>query len=493
EAKMDMHLIYPRPEEETSDEARYKWAHTGMTYEIPLGVQGGAWPFLYEIIDSPDGATLGRVYGDDNYGNISWPVPETASGSYHFEVQVTDQEYDTLTIEWDVKIDNDMFVFIEDGYTGTQTGSIDEPLEDFSDWYLDDAYDDTYSGRIVVLREGEYTLDGDGDTEEEGDEEEADFNNNTKLLSDYKTHAFIAYPGEDAVVDCSTSKILVHDDEASEDFFVAGIRWENARDDVGNSHFFWMSGGGSRSVFWNNTFYQMTEGTSGSDNPCTVFYSSTKPNERENLLYKDNILEEINNSGNNNGSYVDIYTSKYVLVEGNEAYNNDVYRGFWMKATNAFVTVRNNVAVENVWGTQIETGYGGEVSYLPHDHEVCWNRIVLDDEVSPYSSVLIWAKSDTYQGESYNSWIYRNTFVHGRVWLRYSGAEKYQTEDNIVISDLLEYFLNEDEAESKGDLTGDTSCGIVDEEGLLTGDYRSAYLGLKGAEIDTTLLSSGGN
>ncbi|MDC7224427.1 MAG: hypothetical protein PQJ60_11855 [Spirochaetales bacterium] len=486
EAKMDMHLIYPRPEEETNEEARYKWAHTGITYEIPLGVQGGAWPFQYEILEGPDGATLGRVYGDVNYGNISWPVPETASGSYHFEVRVIDQEYDTLTIEWDVEIDNDMFVFIEDGYTGTQAGSIEEPLEDLADWYLDDRDDDTYKGRIVVLRGGDYELDGHGDVDD------GDGNNNTYLGSNTKTRSFIAYPGEEPVVYCTYSKVFTHSNEAAEDFFVAGIEWTDGRTDVNNAHFFWMTYHATRAAFWNNTFSDLEAGLEGTDNASPVFFSRYSE-KKENLLYKDNLFDGIYND-EGNGSYVDMYNVDYVLIEGNEAKNSNPTYGFWMKATNNYITVRNNIAVENVAGYQVTLGIANTSFGVIHDNEVCWNRILVDEDISKNS--LLYAGDNDWLYKHYNDWIYRNSFIYGRPNLRFVGAENYWSEDNLLVTDYGSYYFKTDDegnsiVDSYGDLLYDTEVDVVDEEGLLTGNYRSAYLGLKGAEIDTSLLSSG--
>jgi len=62
---------------------------------------------------------------------------------------------------WQVTIDADKFVFIEDGYTGAKVGTIDQPLEDIADWYLGDRDDATYLNKIIVLRGGNYDLTGD--------------------------------------------------------------------------------------------------------------------------------------------------------------------------------------------------------------------------------------------------------------------------------------------------------------------------------------------
>lgn len=71
-AKMPMHIVYPRADSETGAFVRHKFAHPNLRYEIPIGVQGGAWPFKYELLQAPNGATIGEVYVNENYGSIAW-------------------------------------------------------------------------------------------------------------------------------------------------------------------------------------------------------------------------------------------------------------------------------------------------------------------------------------------------------------------------------------------------------------------------------------
>ena len=44
-------IIYPRPHAETTVNAYCKNAYPGQRWEIPIVVQGGAWPFKYELIE----------------------------------------------------------------------------------------------------------------------------------------------------------------------------------------------------------------------------------------------------------------------------------------------------------------------------------------------------------------------------------------------------------------------------------------------------------
>ncbi|TCS44118.1 Ig domain-containing protein [Reinekea marinisedimentorum] len=480
-AKMPMHLVYPRPNIESNADSRHRWAHSEMEYQIPIGVQGGAWPFKYELVEAPAGAEIGEYFDGAGYGVISW-TPSSNSGTYSFEVLVTDQDGSTVTAEWTVDVDNEKFVFIEDEYNGVQSGTFNEPLEDFSDWYLGDAADTTYAGKIVVFRGGNYSMVGD-----------ADNNYNVNFTPADKTLAFVGYPGEKVVVDSSKAQVIFSNDEAN-DFYVSGINWDNARVDVGNPKFFWFGPDASRTTFWKNTFSNITAGTSGTDNAGPIFYGHSNAL-RENIFIKSNTFNYVTNSDGGNGHYVDLYRANYVLVESNEAKNSKTNYGFWMKATNAYVTVRDNVAVEDVYGRQIAIHYGDASETIPHDHEVCWNRIRTNEEYAAYRPSLafavIFGENFDWREEHYNSFLYRNTVITGFIELRNQGASAYQAEDNLAVANIVSDVTNNDTSliYATGNIALDTSeysvDEIVDDQGyLISGStYRSSYLGVKGAEL----------
>ena len=463
-AKMPMHLVYPRADSETGQYARHKYAHPNMIYEIPIGVQGGAWPFHYELIEAPAGASLGQIHGTTNYGSISWLAP--ASGTHNFEVKITDQDLNTVTAIWQVTIDANQFVFIEDGYTGIKLGSIDQPLEDFSDWYKGDRADATYHNKIVVFRGGQYNLIGGTAT-----------NGNVRLDAASKTASLIGYPGETPIIDCSKAKIF----SPTKDIFVAGIRWENGRQDVNNAHFFWAIDDVSRSTWWRNHFHNLGPGKVGNDNTLAVFVSNTSKL-KENILYKENNHTKFNNMGYN-GGYFEAYVSNYVLIEENTASDSAVASGFYAKGTRAYVSIRANTAVDNVQGAQLMVGNGGEARDIPHDHEICWNNVR-----APGDNVLMMSGSNYYSGQIYNNHIYRNTIVGGSAWVRFKGTENYKVDGNVVITNDMgatksRWNVNVMDSFIMPNLTSDGSEVFVDNNGLLQDSYRDTYLGTHGHEV----------
>lgn len=471
-AKMPMYAVYPRPDTETQAHARHKWAYPGITYEIPIGVQGGAWPFKYQLIDAPTGATIGELHGSANYGTVNWLAP--SSGTYNFTVRVTDQELNTIDIKWTATVDASMFVFIQDGWTGPKIGTIDQPLEDISDWYKGDENDSTYHNKIIVFRGGNYKLMGD-----------AGRSNNTRLLASTKTPSLIAYPGEEPVIDASSSKVIT-DIDSLKDIFVAGITWKNARQDVNNAHFWWAIGDVTRATWWRNHWHNLGPGLVGNDNTSAVFVSDTGTL-KNNILYKQNLHTEIRNLGYN-GEYFVAYVTQHLLLEENIARNSDSTFGWYAKGTVSYVTIRANEAYDNVDGTQIGVGYGAEATQVPHHHEICWNRIRVKSTSATNPSVL-WAGSNAYQSQTYASYIYRNTFINGSAWIRFPGLEKYKVDGNVVMSDNLNRWSTSAMDTTIPNLTGNTASGFVDSTGKLTGTYRNKYLGLKGFEVSASAVN----
>jgi len=473
-AKMPMHLVYPRPDSETQSHARHRWAHPDMPYEIPIGVQGGAWPFKYELVDSPNGATIGNYYGDDNYGVLSWSP--SSSGTYTFRVRITDQELNTVQAVWRVKVDAEPFVFIEDGHTGAKVGTIDRPLEDVNDWFKGDNQDNSYHNKIIVFRSGNYRLVGDASQTHDEDR------GHLVLYPNSKTHQIIGWPREWPVINASGAKII-SGYGATHDMFVADIRWENARSNVDNSHFFRAWSDVSRSTWWRNQFHNIGAGRKGNDNASPVFISG-RGTHKHNILFKHNQLTSIN-TGFANGSYVDIYYSSHVLIEENVAKNSRAGWGFWAKGTTSFVTMRANEAIEDVSGSQLVFGYGVESPEVPHDSEMCWNNVRVP---KGNTKIVDWATAPSYAGKTYNSYIYRNSFINGYVWIRYRGKEDYQVDANVVVSDRLsvgnEVFWDTKIMQTTiPNLIRGESAGLTNQSGKLIGNYRENNLGRVGHEV----------
>ena len=471
-AKMPMHPIFPRPDSETQSHARHRWAHPDFRYEIPIGVQGGAWPFKYEIINGPSGATIGQYYGDPDYGVLKWDPAVGDSGTKTFTVRVTDQELNTVDLTWTTTIDANQFVFVDASAASTGSGTITSPLKTFADWYRGsvDATDATYHNKIVVFRSGNYTATG-----------SAANGGNVRLESAYKTPSLIGYPNELVNIDCSSAVFFVADGGMS-DLFVSNINFNNARADVSNSHFWWIIDRTERVTFWNNTFDTLSDGTVGTDNPCGIFVSNTGY-EKNYYLYKGNTFKNFSNAGSN-GSFIDMYRVFYVLIEENHCRDSTPQYGIWAKYSVAYVTIRANM-MENV-RAGIVLGYGGTPSGPPHDHEVCWNKVVISEtywDTITHSFIVRKAADDAYNTTHYNTYIYRNTFIGGTAYTWGVGNDPFNTDGNVVESHDLTRWRTYEQETVIPNLTGGLTSGLTDNAGNLAGANRVQYIGTRGYEV----------
>jgi len=474
-AKMPMYPVFPRPDSETQAHARHRWAHPDFRYEIPIGVQGGAWPFKYEILSGPSGATIGQYYGDPDYGVVKWTPAVGDSGTKTFTVRVTDQELNTLDFTWTVTIDPTQFIFVDASAASTGTGTISSPLKTFADWYKGDVNDATYHNKIIVFRAGTYSAVGD-----------TNYNGNVRVSSATKTPSLIGYPGESPIFDCSSAKFFWPD--AMADIFIANITFQNARADVANSHFFWITNTSQRVTVHKNRFDSLGNGTSGTDNPSGIFISGTG-GDKYNILIKQNTFENFTNNGPN-GSFMDLYRTFYVTIEENTCVNSNPQYGIWAKVTKAFVTIRAN-SLENMTGGGIVVHYGDAAPGQPHDHEICWNKVLSGNASDgAYTLLFVGDSLSSINANHYNSFIYRNTFIGGSAWVRFKGIENFETDGNVVVNNFNSRWNTDIMDSLIANVVGSPKDGITDALGHLSGNFRKNYLGLIGHEISEHFVAT---
>lgn len=418
-AKMPLNVIYPRPDIETQSHARHRWAHSQMLYEIPIGVGGGAWPYMYEVISGPAWLSVGRFYGDSQYG-ILHGTPN-ATGSYPVTVRVTGADgVNYVDVQFTVQSDvtnpvtvDAQFIFVQAGYAGTKVGTITQPLAEFGDWYGASQSNSTYHNKIIVWRGGEYS----------SVTVPAENSGNLRLVSSTKTPSLIGFPGEEPVFDMSLSKFL--DDTAGiNDLYVTGITWKNARNNVANAHYFWITDDSNRATFWKNKFTDMQYGTTGDDNTGPIFVGTTAA-VKNYYLIQDNLCENVLNGGVN-GTYFTLFRVSNYLIHNNTAVNCTTGTGINAKGTVANGTIRANQLWDNVTGIQIGIGYGQECLEIPHDHEICWNNAKCP------GNVIQFINSNYYAGQTYNTYLYRNTLQGASGTCQFAGVENFETDANIL-------------------------------------------------------------
>jgi len=372
-AKMPMVLVHPRPDSETIDWARNRKAYPDgvAEYRIPIAIQGGAYPFYFDLVNGPSGMTIGETVGDDDYGVISW-TPTVEGGPYDVEVTVTDQDLATLQVEWTVESVESGFIFIDPTVTLSGVGTKGDPLKTFADLHLGSTADDTFSGQIVYLREGTHDLEG-----------PADKGGNLQLQDDWKPAVFLGYTNEDAVVDCVSAKFLV---DHQDDVFIGGFRMTGARNDVANAHFWYFNQNHaqSRVTFFEIEFDDIARGTLGTDNPAAItFFNPT--------ILRNYFTLWGSSLDNYSCPIVDLYSVKYAVLEKNVLGNGKldlVNQGIYLKSDMQNFSVRRNTSlVQDFWYGAIEFGMGAQ-TFTNDMIEFSYNLILMPAAQEPNRAIV---------------------------------------------------------------------------------------------------------
>lgn len=122
-------------------------AYPGIEYNIRAAVIGGVYPYTYTLRNAPSGMTINSATGE-----ISWSNPQSNAGP--ITLSVTDQESTTVNTTWSITVTTSGFIFVDDSYSGTETGSIGQPYSSLANMLAHE----TNNSTIVYFRTGTYGL-----------------------------------------------------------------------------------------------------------------------------------------------------------------------------------------------------------------------------------------------------------------------------------------------------------------------------------------------
>lgn len=230
-ARMPMALVHPR-DDDAAPWAYAKNAYPGIRWAIPVVVQGGAWPFRYEIVD--DGGATGLRIGeelarsvetgfvvhrvDDRYGRLVWEDP--VAGDYAIQLRVTDQQGDTLDVPLSLRVGTEGWVFV-DPATGddTNAGTREAPFASLAPLYAPDGGPSPHATDRVYLV-GTVPMLGNRD------------NGNLRVAdepapgADLAPRVWLGLPGSDAALEAYEGRLLVD----AADFTMAGLTHRHRED-----------------------------------------------------------------------------------------------------------------------------------------------------------------------------------------------------------------------------------------------------------------------
>lgn len=454
-AKMPLNVIFPRPNIEAQAHAAHRWAHSQMLHEIPIGVQGGAWPFKYELIYDETGlGNIGGFYGEENYGVLSFNSSTlNQSQEYAYTVRVTGQDGVYVDVSRTYTPDNTKFVFVQKGYAGTKVGTITQPLEDIPDWYKNSNTDATYANKIIVFRTGTYNATGNSAANPA----------NIVLSTPYKTPSLIAFPNE--VVEWDMTNAKIYDNSGIDDIFIAGIKFKNARNDVANAQYFWLANESNRCTWFRCKFTDMGYGIDGGDNNGPLFGGGTV-NNKSYYYIVDCLFENINNNGTN-GGFHDFYMTDHIVVERNTVRNCNSAYGFWLKTSRSFISVRGNICLEGNQGGMITLAMGsGTGGGAPHDIEICYNAISVP--TAQDQDCLTICNDTDWQNQWYNIYLYRNLIFGGYCRVPgFAGLEPVHTDANIVATSNIGRWDTTKQTTAVSNYVSSVAASISNPDGTL--------------------------
>ena len=477
-AKMQAVIIHPRPDGETNSWERHRLAPSDIAWRIPIGVQGGSWPFNYtvDVTSAGKGILIGSNHGDADYGILSWASPTV--GAHTISVTVATQERDrytsgfaepavisfTLTVV--DKEDTTKFIFVDSvsGNDTTGDGTFTTPYATFLKMA-----DQNFAGRQIFFRTGTYTMDltAAGNV----------------VLDASNPNVYVGYPGETATFDYASNKRFTSGTIGG--VYIANITFDGSI--VTTNHRTFSMFLVQRATWFENTVTNFVA-NNGNDNEAFVMFNSGDPF-RQYACFSHNTFASASNLGN--GSFVILYNAQYALFEGNSvgaitAQGAGTRSGALMaKGQCDHVTYRNNSSLVDqdldgaIWYAYL--GDDGSGTEEPGFNEICYNV-----------ALQTTAGTQVAGGAGYASasdiWVYRNT-VTGRQSANSGAGVVARYEGNVVMSvagTLVTHFGNGTEVD-EGNNVVDTFANkgnYIDSNGLLVGTPRTDNLGISGHEVN---------
>ncbi len=477
-AKMPMVLVHPRPEAPDWSYARN--AHPGLRWQIPIVVQGGAWPFHFEILDN--GGAEGLSVGSDlarqtdgsfvlyrltpEYGTLWWDDPKP--GSYDLHLRVTDQEGNQLDVAFTLTVGTEGWVFVdaENGSDSQGDGTIDHPFATLAPLYGEPSPFAQYRAVLAGL------------VPMEGNRP----NGNLRIAEDRAPRIYVGWPGRDAVLEAFEGKIVLD----SPDFYLANLEFRDALDYVPDAdsylHMITVWGHTNRFTMYDVqvTRFQGNAVNVDLGNSGVVMFTDND-GQRYHVAMVGNLFT------GPGGIISSVYSLRESVFERNvvrdaqlSIADGSVWSLIYIKHDNEYITVRaNDIWQDNTWDLA-QSALGMDQARLV---EFCYNVLRTPYDSGRHGALKLFTNS-TATGYRWTDetpvWVYRNSLWRRVSWAgsRLDAADGFlRIERNVLHEGTFE---TDPTILLDGNLEG---MPLLDDQMHLLSEFRSEHLGRVGAEI----------
>lgn len=435
-AKMALQIIAPRASLTTAN--RYYKQYPGIAYRVPVCVLGGAWPFKYELTSAPSGMAVGSVYGDADYGIITWPNPTTSGSPYTIDVKVTDQDGSIATVSYTLTVTTSGFIFIDPvNGNNSNAGTLASPKQSMSGL-------SSSAGDFIYLRSG------------------------TTAYGSISANVIIGYPGETCTLDCTGGGRFIDGTNHA----LCGLSIIPKDTSSGGQCISYWDSGATNILIFENTIAEPTGTEVSGSNSCLWMSTNNNPNYTQYVAFVGNTFQ-----GSGFADFFLAYYTKYVLIENNSISNNS-YNSFYAKLENKYWSIRRNVGMTGNSRELFEVSdYAAADSF-----ELCWNKYNSSGDCTAY-----WMGNGA---GATNIWYSRNTWIGNRHYSHISPINPL-----VITNDVFQFsdssasshgWVLEDGATLTATYSGEECVGrgatFLDSSGNLTGSYLT-YKGTRGCEV----------
>lgn len=425
-AVMPMHVVRPRPNSDVAGSISYDHnGYVGLETTIPITIQGGAFPFVYTIIEAPEGASINNDPSSRQYGNFKWTP--TSEGIYDIKIVAIDQDKTERIISWSINVNSNWIVFAGNGGSNTYPGTMAQPFATITH-----AFSVTTGGKVLCLLDGTFT----------------DLNG-SRTMSASTINGIIARNPRAATIDCnswvSTNSVVFWLN--NNNTIIQGVKFLNPPTTGDNPRWFSVSNACNNSFMHNCDFdINGRFGTNNGDNISCFFFSDLGPStQRRNIAQTECDFRRF--AGNNGGagfngwSSIDVYTTRNAVIERCKFYDQvsstTIGGMLWIKASdNRNLSIRQNEWVTPMSGRLLDLSMSNR---LGDDRcgniEVCYN-IVRCNNQNEGIEVL----SGSGAGRRLPVWSYRNTIINGTIKIhsRSDAPLAFTSINDVIINDQNE-------------------------------------------------------